>query len=352
MKLTRILLFLLGCLTATLSARAAPEDFLGSWMLTIEAPGVVPYLARLDIELDGTGRPVAFVENGPAPIAITGDFIELRVDARDRQGYRFLRVLQGQRDGNQLSGTLKAEDILETAAEFGEDGAAWSAERLGAGQARDSADYTLTDYEGTWAPHRGVDLRKYTMALTPAGREWTEAYDARMDEPQKRCVSPGLAAVATWMFPFEVIVQEEQQRLVLLYEAFSQMRRVYLAGPEPEFYPESSMGYSRGRFEDGEVEVETTYLSARTRDFNGEPVGENARIVERYFLTENGERLNMVMTLHDPDNYERPPIRRRAWYRNDEATVLPFECDPDSFFRQLYSEGRMQDYFDRAYMRP
>ena len=60
----------------------------------------------------------------------------------------------------------------------------------------------------------------------------------------------------------------------------------------------------------------------------------------------------MVMTLHDPDNYERPPIRRRAWYRNEDAQVLPFECDPDSFFRQLYTEGRMQYYIDRAHMRP
>ena len=120
----------------------------------------------------------------------------------------------------------------------------------------------------------------------------------------------------------------------------------------PEFYPESSMGYSRGRFEDGELIIETSLLSASTRDFNGEPVGENTRIVERYFLSNDGNRLNLVMHMHDPGNYVRPPIRRRAWDRNDESLIFPFECDPDSFFRQLFSEGRMQEYIDRAHMRP
>ena len=331
---------------------AGPSDFVGSWMITIDAPGVAPYYARLDIEMNGTAQPVAFVENGPAPILIDGAAIELRVDARDRQGFRFIRVLEGRLEGAAMSGTVRTDGILETAAENGENGAPWHAVPAADAVTRDGHTYQREDFDGTWAPVRGVDLRKYSMLLTDQGARWLNEYDARLDEPQKRCVSPGLVAVATWMFPFEIIVSEKRERLTLLYEAFSQLRRVHLDDREPEFYPESSMGYSRGRFIDGELEVETTLLAATTRDFNGEPVGENARVVERYFLTDNGQRLNLVMTLHDPDNYRRPPIRRRVWERNDDAQVLPFECDPDSFFRQLHDEGLMQEYIDRAHMRP
>ncbi len=331
---------------------AAPSDFVGSWMVTIEAPGVAPYYARLDIETSNTGQPVAFVENGPAPVLVDGVAIELHVDARDRQGFRFIRVLEGTLDGASMSGTLRTEGILETAAENGENGAPWHAVRAADAVTRDGRTYRKEDFDGTWAPVRGVDVRKYSMLLTDQGARWMSEYDARLDEPQKRCVSPGLVAVATWMFPFEMIVSEKRDRLTLLYEAFSQLRRVHLNDEDPEFYPESSMGYSKGRFIDGELEVETTLLAATTRDFNGEPVGENARVVERYFLTDNGQRLNLIMTLHDPDNYRRPPIRRRVWERNDDAQVLPFECDPDSFFRQLHSEGLMQEYIDRAHMRP
>lgn len=331
---------------------AAPTEFEGSWMLTIDAPNVVAYRARLDVERRGETA-IAFVENGPAPVAIDGDRIELEVDARDRQGFRFTRVLTGVLDGRRITGTLRAEGVLETAAESGENGAAWSAVRLEDVPPRDSSGFELADFDGTWVGIRGVDLRKYSMALTERAAAWVDAYDARMDEPQKRCVSPGLVAAATWIFPFELIVSERRQRLTLLYEAFGLSRRVHLDQDEmPEFFPESSMGYSRGRFLDGELEIETTLLAASTRDFNGEPVGENARIVERYFLSDGGSRLNMIMTLHDPENYSRPPIRRRAWDRNDEALIFPFECDPDSFFRQLYGEGRMQEYIDRAHMRP
>ena len=210
---------------------------------------------------------------------------------------------------------------------------------------------SFDDLAGTWAPLRGVDFRKWTMALTPDAREWHSNYDARMDEPQKRCISPGLYSALTWSFPFEIVVADD--KLIMLYEAFNLSRRVFTdSRPDPEFFPNSSMGYSQGKIEDGEVVIETKLLTRTIRDFNGEPISDNAVIVERYRLSQDGSRLSMVMTLHDPDNYLRPPIRRRVWTRNDDAVIYPFECDPDSFFRQLYNEGRMQEYIDRTPRRP
>ena len=327
----------------------ANEDFVGQWMLTIEAPGVVPYQGLLEIEKHGDAWR-AWVENGPAPLSIDGNAIELTIDTRDRQGFQFDRVLSGTLEDEKITGVMNSVGILQTAAEYGEDGSPWSAVRLESIPPR-RTDYTIEDFAGTWIGIRGVDLRKYTMDLTPQAAEWHAGYDARMDEPQKRCVSPGLVATTTWIFPFEIILS--QNRLTMLYEVFGLTRRIHMNTTDmPEFYPPSSMGYSQGRMENGELIIETTLLSANTRDFNGEPVGENTRVVERYFLTNGGERLNMVMEQHDPDNYHRPPIRRRAWDRDDSALILPFECDPDSFFRQLYEEGRMQDYIDRSYRRP
>lgn len=330
----------------------ADEDkFSGQWILTIDVPGAVPLSGQLDIEKE-EGRWHAWVENGPAPIVIDGDRVEVTVDSRDRQGFRFERILKGVLDQQTIAGTMQSADVLETAAEYGEDGASWTAVRS---QSKSAVlrDPDLEQFAGTWIGIRGVDIRKYTMNLTPAGQSWVDAYDGRMDEPQKRCVSPGLVAAATWIFPFEIIHSGENSRLTMLYEAFGLSRRVYMNQSEmPEFYPESTMGYSQGSFENGELLIETTLLSASTRDFNGEPVSENTRIVERYFLTENGQRLNLVMHMHDPENYHRPPIRRRAWDRDDNALIFPFECDPDSFYRQLFDEGRMQEYIDRAHMRP
>ena len=346
---------LFSCLAITLmscAARSEPADFVGRWMVQIDAPGVAPYRAQLDIEV-AEGGLTAFVENGPAPITIAGDTVTLVVDARDRQGFRFERILTGKLEGERIRGSVQTEGILETAAEFGENDSPWFAVRTDARPAGFVKDASLRDFDGTWVGIRGVDLRKYSMALTPAGQAWVDAYDARMDEPQKRCVSPGLVAAVTWIFPFELLVSDARNRLTLLYEAFGLHRRIHMDQDElPEFFPESSMGYSQGSLVNGELIIETTMLAASTRDFNGEPVGDETRIVERYFLSNNGDRLNLVMHMHDEQNYLRPPIRRRAWDRDNEALIFPFECDPDSFFRQLYGEGRMQEYIDRAHMRP
>ena len=71
----------------------------------------------------------------------------------------------------------------------------------------------------------------------------------------------------------------------------------------------------------------------------------------RYTRSVDGSMLAAVMTLYDPENYERPVIRRRQWTRNPDAVILPYECDPDSFFRQLHEEGQMQEYVGRTYRR-
>jgi hypothetical protein len=330
------------------SALADDADFAGAWMLEIKVPAET-LSALLEIERQGDAL-LAFVEGGPAPLTINGNRIEVVIDSRDRQGYEFKRKLNGVLRDGVMSGTMSSIDVLESAAEFGEDGSAWSATRYQASE----PEHPIRDpgeLAGIWVPLRGVDIRKYTMSLTPAAKEWHTGYDARMDEPQKRCVSPGLVAAITWSFPFEIAASGD--KLIMLYEAFNLSRRVFLdARHEPEFYPESSMGFSRGKIVNGELLIETSLLSSNVRDFNGEPISANARTVERYRLSDNGNRLSLVLTLHDPHNYLRPPIRRRAWTRKNDAVIYPFECDPDSFFRQLYNEGRMQEYIDRSPRRP
>ena len=327
---------------------AGEADFEGVWMLEVRIPAE-PLAGLLELEQTDEGW-VAWVEGGPAPVTIDGERIELYVDSRDRQGYLFQRKLSGSLQDGVMSGTLESIDVVESAAEFGEDGSPWSATRF-ADKGPDEPVTELARFDGIWAPLRGVDFRKWTMALTPAAKEWHSGYDARMDEPQKRCISPGLYSAISWSFPFEIVATDD--KLVMLYEAFNLSRRVFTDGREdPEFFPNSAMGYSKGRLENGELVIETSLLSQTIRDFNGEPISDNATIIERYRLSDNGNRLAVVFTLHDPDNYERPPIRRRVWTRQDDAVIFPFECDPDSFFRQLYNEGRMQEYIDRTPRRP
>lgn len=339
-----LILFLL----ATPGAYAAEADFAGAWRITVEIPAE-PLVGLLELESTDSGW-IAWVEGGPAPVTISGQQIELLVDSRDRQGYLFQRKLTGRLANGKMTGVMASIDVVETAAEFGEDGSQWTA----VPEVPSLPEIPITDLsmlKGIWAPLRGVDFRKWTTAMTPAAIEWLSGYDARMDEPQKRCVSPGLYSAVTWSFPFEIVVDDD--KIVMLYEAFNLMRRVFTDDrDDPDFYPNSAMGYSTGILENGELVIETKLLTHTIRDFNGEPISENATMTERYRLSDDGNRLSVVLTLADPENYERPSLRRRVWTRQSDATIFPFECDPDAFFRQLFNEGRMQEYIDRTPRRP
>ena len=72
---------------------------------------------------------------------------------------------------------------------------------------------------------------------------------------------------------------------------------------------------------------------------------------ERYSISEDGNTLSAIMTLLDPDTYKHPTIRRRKWVKNPTPEISPYECDPDSFYRQMYNENKLDMYFERSHRR-
>ena len=111
------------------------------------------------------------------------------------------------------------------------------------------------------------------------------------------------------------------------------------------------MGFSNGRWNGNTLIIETQLLEGNVRDFRGEPISEGARMHEQYNLSKDGNTLTAIITLLDPDNYKNPPIRRRKWIRDPNTEIYPYECDPDSFFRQMYNENKLDMYFDRSHRR-
>ena len=335
MRSTAIVLLSLAASQAT--ANPAME---GDWMLEVRPDGA-PIIGVLEIEHDGSGWS-AFVEGGPVPVTVDGDRVALSIDSRDLRGFVFFMKLEGTLEDDRLSGSYTIDSEAEVPFSPG----TWTASRyLPAERPTEPAP---VDISGIWTPAPGVDFRKYSMALTPAAQEWHDGYLMHYDQPNVRCVSPGIVAMVAWgAYPFEIL--DTANRLTFLYEVDSEVRRIFLDGREaPEFYLASSMGYSTGRWEGSQLVIETTHLSPNVRDFRGEPVSENARMEEVYTLSDDGQRLSGVITLYDPENYERPPVRRRAWVRNPETEIYPYECDPDSFYRQMYNEDLLDMYFERS----
>lgn len=337
-----LLITYFGALLSSIYAQESKETgFSGDWILKLSVPPA-DVVGLLTLQHTGSEW-VGHVEGGPVVVDVKGDRIEIIIDSRDIAGFIFERRLLGELAGNTMSGTLNIVDQPDS----DESGSAWIAHRASESE-EIVGESRLADLSGTWVPAAGMDFRKYSMDLTPEARIWHQDYLLHLDQPNVRCVSPGIVAMIAWSaYPSEWLIDEG--RITIIYEVGSEVRRVYLDGREPpEYYPHSPMGFSTGRWEGGTFIIETTLLSRNVRDFLGEPVSENAKFVERYQLNEDGTTLTAVMTLHDPENYLRSPIRRRQWSRDTDAILFPYECDPDSFFRQLYDEGKMQEYIDRA----
>lgn len=333
---------LLLALVVSASAFAAETDFAGDWMLYLTDDDRT-LVGRLEFESEN-GRLAAWLEGGPVRFEIDGNAITLWADSRDVRGFVFDRKLTGTLQENTMSGRYTQEG----AAAQKEEGGPWRAERVAdQSEPQAPAPPDPVDLSGTWTATQELDFRKYTMALTDAGEAWLQQYLPYYDQPDVRCTSIGLPALVTYSFPFEVVASAN--RLTFIYEYQSRVRRVWLDGRAPsDAMPPSRMGHSNGYWDGSTLVVETKLLDRTVRDFRGELISENARIVERYTLEDDGKTLSAVITVHDPEYYERPPVRRRQWIRNNEAEIFPYTCDPDSFYLTMYEDGELEMYIERA----
>lgn len=336
----RLSVFLVWLCILSLRPISAADGIEGRWMLSVQDKKRT-LVGLLEIEKSGGGW-VAFLEGGPASVETDGDNVVITADSRDVRGFVFDRRMTGKIDGDSMSGTY----VQEGAAAQSEDPGPWRAVREEA-QSSVAGPAKPVDVSGIWTATQEMDFRKYTMSLTPAGKEWLESYLPYYDQPDVRCTSIGLPALTTYSFPLEII--ESDNRYTMIYEYQSKVRRIWMDGREAgEYMPPSRMGHSNGRWDGSTLVIETKLLDKTVRDFRGELISENARIEERYDLSEDGSALTLVVTVHDPENYSRPPVRRRMWRRDASAEIFPYTCDPDSFYLPMYEDGELEMYIERT----
>ena len=180
---------------------------------------------------------IGHVEGGPVTVNIEGNSIEILVDSRDLAGFVFIRHLRGEYSDQTMAGTF----TIEGATEVPEPGGIWTAVR----KLPENINLppTPVDMTGIWTPAPGMDFRKYSMDLTDKAKLWHKDYINHYDQPNVRCVSPGIVAIVAWgAYPFEVL--ESNNRLTFLYEVDSEVRRIFMNDKQPpEYYLPSAMGF-------------------------------------------------------------------------------------------------------------
>ena len=220
-------------LTATASGNPAFE---GRWMVDLQTTGA-PLEGLLEIE-EHDGEWKGWLDGGPAPVTIADDMITIDVDSRDIRGFIFIRRLEGRVEDGKLVGdytVISDSDVDKTPGN-------WVG--LPYEPAARPSEPSPVDISGIWTPAPGVDFRKYSMDLTPAAQEWHDGYLMHYDQPNVRCVSPGIVAMIAWGgYPSEILLSDD--RVTFLYEVESEVRRIFLDDTQPpEYYPHKSRATS------------------------------------------------------------------------------------------------------------
>ncbi len=145
-------------------------------------------------------------------------------------------------------------------------------------------------------------------------RDWAD-YDAANDAALD-CTPDGDGLQHQLTAPPAIEFEQLADRVVIKYEYWNAVRTVYLDGRAiPEDLEATRLGFSTGRYDGQALVVKTAGLLPSQISLMGNKfvLSENARFTERYELSEDGKRMNILWTVVDPVNLRGPYTGMMAW---------------------------------------
>jgi hypothetical protein len=177
-----------------------------------------------------------------------------------------------------------------------------------------AAELPLGDYGG---------LRVKPAALA-AARAWKPHDEMTIS---RACVPPSIIYAMQGPFPMEIY--QATELIVFKLEYFDLVRIVFMDGRgHPADAPHSKVGHSIGRWEGSTLVVDTTHLSESTITNNGLNHSEHVHVVERFWVSRDGQTLFGLQEFGDPEVLDNRGARFIAWNRSPGQFVFPYECDP------------------------
>jgi hypothetical protein len=179
------------------------------------------------------------------------------------------------------------------------------------------------------------------LKLKPETLEKAENWDPSDEMTLTRvCHPPAVVYAMQGPFPFEI--HQTDKLIVIRYEYFDQTRLVFMdgRGHPPEDAPHSAMGHSIGHWEGDDLVIETTHIAASTITNNGLDHSENIRMVERYRLREDGQKLYAIQWFEDPETLDNAGARYLEWNKYEGQYLNPYECDPSFALEYQEIDGK------------
>ena len=153
-----------------------------------------------------------------------------------------------------------------------------------------------------------VDWKPEEWPLRPeAAARWKQQAEAAAKRgPETLCLPTAPVPIAeVEPAPFKIV--QTPELMLILYEADTSFRQVYLDGRKQLEDPQPSwLGYSVGRWEGDTLVVDVVGITERSPlDLMGHPHSDAMRVTERYHRRDFGH-MDVQITIDDPQNYTRP----------------------------------------------
>jgi hypothetical protein len=191
------------------------------------------------------------------------------------------------------------------------------------------------DLSGIWNPNPkylrniAVDLKPGEVPMQP----WAEAVFKEREaglhsseEPDANCLPQGVPKLDTAPAPWKLIQLPDQ--VVILYEAFTQFRQIFMDGRKLPVDPNPIwLGYSVGRWDGDALVVESNGFNGKAwLDQVGHPTTEKLRVTEKYRRGDFGH-MDIEVTIDDPGAYTKPWTVKENPTLMVDSELLEFICN-------------------------
>ncbi len=202
-----------------------------------------------------------------------------------------------------------------------------------------AASDDIPNLTGTWLYGRcedGSGTGCYLLAfddekLTQRAKAFRDAFD-EVAQPKFDCAPMSIPHI--WTDPYGHEIQQQEDRVTLIYEKDDVVRTVWLDGhghQRPALNQFFYHGYSTGHYEGDTLVVETTRFSFDPMGLNSDfriPSSSQKRVTERY--TRDGETLILEVTTEDTFFLEQPWTYKVRSQPSPDPLALPWGCDLES----------------------
>jgi hypothetical protein len=166
---------------------------------------------------------------------------------------------------------------------------------------------------------------------------------------QGRCYPGGVPGQL--LYPIEPLYFIQTPKQVwMIWQRDHMMRRIYLTDQHSETVKPSWFGESIGRYENGELVVDTVGLSTRFSFIDNfrTPHSEKEHVVERYKISADGNMLEASVMVEDRDAFNEPLHMIKRWRKatNPGLETVCAENNGDHFNKNLFPvpEAKTPDF--------